>query len=132
MIALLLDRNEIEAAQAHYALLSHRANQHMAYDLVAARMRAIEVASTLPPREALEERIDHDENDLQARLDLANVFIAHQAYREGMEQLLEIVARDRTFLGDVGRLRLLEVFAMAGDREDLVTEFRGKLSQLLF
>jgi putative thioredoxin len=132
MIALLLDRNEIEAARTHYGMLSIRAEQHMTYSAIAARMQAVETAATLPPQEELEERIDADEHDLQARLDLANLHIARQDLRAAMDQLLEIVRRDRTFGDDVGRTRMLHVLAMAGDDDELVSEYRARLSALLF
>ena len=57
---------------------------------------------------------------------------ARQEYADACEQLLEIVRRDRKFQDDVGRTRMLEIFEMAGDDEGLVTNYRSKLSSLLF
>ena len=42
-----------------------------------------------------------NENDLEARLKLANVLIASNRAAEGMDQLLEIVRRDRGFRDDI-------------------------------
>ncbi len=72
-----------------------------------------------------------NENDLEARLKLANLLIAANRPAEGMEQLLEIVKRDRTFRDDIGRKTMLDVFSMLGGQGALVSEYRRKLSSLL-
>ena len=132
MIALLLDRNEMEAARTHFELLSEKAVNHSNHDTVRARMAAADHASRLPPQEELEERIEVDGATLQARLDLAELHVARRNYPAALEQLLEIVRRDRKFGGDIGRLRMLQVFDMAADQPELVTDYRGRLSQELF
>ena len=57
-----------------------------------------------------------------------------QRYDEGMDQLLEIVQRDRKFQDDIGRKTLLEVLNLLGGQEghiELVTEYRRKLSSVM-
>ena len=132
MIALLLDRGDTANAKAHFDILTPRAEQQSNYATVRARMEAVLVALTLPPAETLLARVDADPGDLRARLDLAELAIAEQDYAEACEQLLEIVARDRAFGDDAGRTRLLAVFEMAADDADLVSEYRRRLSSLLF
>ena len=132
MIRLLLDRGEIENARAHFALLSPRAEQQSNYSTVKSRMDAVEAAATLPPADVLERRVRIDGNDLRARLELAELHIAQQAYAPALEQLLEITRRDRAFEDDIGRRKMIEVFDMAAEQADLVTEYRGKLSAILF
>lgn len=70
-------------------------------------------------------------NDLEARLKLANVLIASNRVTEGMDQLLEIVARDRKFKDDIGRRTLLDVFNLLGGQGELVSSYRRKLASLL-
>lgn len=132
MIRLLLDRGDMDDARAHFALLSPRAEQQSNYSTVKTRMDALEVAATLPPADVLERRVRIDGNDLQARLELAELHIAHQAYAPALEQLLEITRRDRAFEDDIGRRKMVEVFDIAAEQADLVTEYRGKLSAILF
>ena len=79
---------------------------------------------------ALQARIAADGNDLDARLALANLAIAGQRYEDGMEQLLEIVRRDRGFQDDVGRKTLLSVFNLLGGGE-LVSRYRRLLASVL-
>ncbi len=79
---------------------------------------------------ALRARVDADGNDLDARLKLANLLVASGAYEAGMEQLLEIVRRDRAFGDDVGRKTLLSVFNLLGGGE-LVSRYRRLLASAL-
>jgi putative thioredoxin len=132
MIAMLLDRDDLAGARAHFGLLSSRAPHQSNYATVTARLDAVERAAGLPPPELLRRRIDFDAGDLKARLDLAELHIARRDFEPALDQLLEITRRDRTFMGDIGRLRMLEVFEMAADRMDLVSSYRSKLSTVLF
>ena len=75
--------------------------------------------------------ISLNENDLESRLKLANVLIAANKPAEGMDQLLEIVRRDRKFKDDIGRKTLLDVFNLLGGQHELVAEYRRKLASIL-
>jgi putative thioredoxin len=48
-----------------------------------------------------------------------------------MDQLLEIVQRDRTFQDDIGRKTLLDVFSLLGGQGELVSRYRRLLSSAL-
>ncbi|MDP3420637.1 MAG: co-chaperone YbbN [Thiobacillus sp.] len=72
-----------------------------------------------------------NENDLVARLKLANLLVAAGQHEAGMDQLLEIVRRDRGFEDDIGRKTLLSVFDLLGGGE-LVSRYRRQLSSLLY
>ena len=47
-------------------------------------------------------------------------------------EALEIVQRDRSFRDDIGRVKMLEVFEMAAAQPEIVDEYRGRLSRILF
>ena len=132
MMGLLLDRNDLAGARAHLALLSPKAEQQSTYGSAMARMEAAEVAATLPPADILERRVRIDEHDLEARLQLADLAIARRDYGPALEQLYEITRRDRGFNADIGRRKMIDVFEMAADQEGLVSEYRSKLSTILF
>ncbi len=72
-----------------------------------------------------------NENDLAARLKLANLLVAAGQHEAGMDQLLEIVRRDRGFEDDIGRKTLLAVFDLLGGGE-VVSRYRRQLSSLLY
>lgn len=129
---LLLDMGESDQAQAEFALLSARAPQDPHYAALKTRFQAVARAADLPGTQALLARIEAAPGDLQARLDLANLLITQQAYEPALEQLLEIVKRDRGFGEDVGRKTMLSVFDMASGNPALVSQWRRKLSSALF
>ncbi len=79
---------------------------------------------------ALRARVAADGNDLDARLKLANLLVASGDYEAGMEELLEIVRRDRAFEDDIGRKTLLSVFNLLGGGEP-VSRYRRLLASAL-
>jgi putative thioredoxin len=80
---------------------------------------------------ALAARVAANENDLDARLKLANLLVAAGKYEAGMDQLLEIVRRDRGFGDDIGRKTLLSVFDLLGGGE-LLSRYRRMLASALY
>ncbi|MDP2265115.1 MAG: co-chaperone YbbN [Thiobacillus sp.] len=80
---------------------------------------------------ALNARVAANENDLEARLKLAKLFVAAGQYEAGMDQLLEIIRRDRSFEDDIGRKTLLSVFDLL-DGGELVSQYRRKLASVLY
>jgi putative thioredoxin len=132
LASILLDRHQAEDARRHFDVLSPRAAQQPTFAMVKSRLEAREAVSLLPPEETLLARIDADPADLQSRLALSELAVARADYALALTQLLEIVRRDRGFRDDVGRRRMLDVFAMAGAQTGLVEEFRRRLAQVLF
>ena len=96
-----------------------------------ARLAFAEKGQALPGAGELEQRIKDDENDLQARLDLAELLVARDQYEEAMAQLLEIVRRDRQFGEDIGRKTMLSVFNLLGGEGELVSKYRRLLASAL-
>ena len=93
-----------------------------------ARLDLAQGAAEAPSEEVLKQRVAADENDLEARLQLAHLHVARQRYRDALEALLEIVRRDRNFGGDAARKTMLKVFELLGNQGELVSEFRKKLA----
>lgn len=132
LVAILLGRQDLAGARAHFQLLSRRASACTSYGITRERLETAELAALLPPAEQLERRIAEDEADLEARAELAELSIGRGDFGEAMRQLLEIARRDRSYQDDFGRRRLVEVFAMAAATPELVAEFRSRLSQVIF
>ena len=85
-----------------------------------------------PEEEALAAKVAASPGDLASRLELAELRIARSAWADAMEELLEIVARDRGFGDDIGRKTMLAVFEKAEEQRELVAAYRKRLSTLLF
>lgn len=70
-------------------------------------------------------------DDLDARLRLAKLLIANGRHRDGLEQLLDLVRRDRAWNDEAARKAMLAVFDLLGGEDPLVAEFRRKLARAL-
>jgi len=132
MVNALLEEGESGDARRQFDILSTDAEQQSNYEAVRSRLVAAERAATLPPEGMLIARVDAQPDDLQARLDLAELGIAQREFRSALEQLLEIVRRDRKFGDDIGRRKMLAVFEMAAAQPELVDDFRSRLSSVLY
>src|SRR6185437_1037883 len=119
---------DVQAARMHYAMLSSAAVQQPNHELVGARLEVAELAAALPPEGLLARRVRLDANDLDARMDLADLHIARLEFPQALEQLLEVVRRDPHRRRDGARLKMLSVFEMAAADPDLVTDYRSRLS----
>jgi putative thioredoxin len=86
---------------------------------------------SLPAASELEARIARNAGDLQARLDLAQRAIGERRYEAALEQLLEVVTRDRAFGDDAGRKTMLAVFELMSDQPAQVAAWRRRLSAAL-
>jgi putative thioredoxin len=102
---------------------------------VAAARAAIELAEQtkdLGPVADLEARVAADPKDYQARFDLALALNA-KGNREGaIEQLIEIVKRDRKWNDDGARKQLVQLFDAWGPTDEATLEGRKRLSSVLF
>ena len=94
----------------------------------------IEMSSALqdaPSIDELQQRLEQDENDNDARYLLGNQLIAAGDYENAMEQFLQLMIRDREFNDDAGRKSLVQVFEMLGGSGELVSKYRRKMANAL-
>lgn len=124
---IMLDLGEADEARRLIASVPDDADPRVAQ--LKARLQFMGVAGE--DVAALTAQVAANENDLAARLKLANLLVAAGQYEAGMDQLLEIVRRDRGFEDDIGRKTLLSVFDLLGGGE-LVSRYRRQLSSLLY
>ena len=128
---VLVEDDDAAAAQAQIDALSEQARQDPHAQALVARIQAMLEENRLPPAPELESRVATNPADLQARLELAQHCIAHKAWEPALEQLLEIVRRDRAFGEDIGRKTMIQVFDLAATQPQLVQAWRRKLSAAL-
>ncbi len=83
------------------------------------------------PVPALEQAISADPDDLKARHLLAIHHLVGGDAAAGLEQLLEMLRRNREFDDGLPRRALIDAFRVVED-EDLVGQYRRKMASLLF
>jgi putative thioredoxin len=129
--AVLIDAGRDDEARNLLDNLSPLAQMHERVSTLKAKLDLAQGAAEAPSEDVLKARIARDENDLEARLQLAHQYVARRDYRPALEQLLAIVRRDRTYRDDIARKTMLKVFELLGNQGELVSEFRKKLASAM-
>jgi putative thioredoxin len=81
---------------------------------------------------ALGRKLAAQPEDLEARFALAQVHAAAHRYREAMDELLAIVRKDKQWRDGEARRLLVNLFTLAGEQHELVSEYRRKLATALY
>lgn len=129
--ALKIEERDRDGARALLDALSEEARQSPEAKSVLAKIELAEKLSDLPDEAALRRRVERNPADSEARDRLSAVLYARDDVEGAMEQLLEIVRRDRAYGDDGGRLQLIKLFEALGGDNPLVQEYRRKLAGLL-
>ncbi|HCU54356.1 MAG TPA: co-chaperone YbbN [Gammaproteobacteria bacterium] len=96
---------------------------------LATHVAFLRAAREAPSMEALEKAIaDHPDN-LEARYQLSARHLVASNFEPAMQQLLEIVRRNRDFRRDAGRQGLLALFELLGDDDEQVVRYRALLNE---
>ena len=103
-----------------------------ALEAVAARITLLREAANTGPLAELEERIAADENDHQARLDLATALHAKGRSQEAVDHLLDLFRRDREWNDGAAKTQLFKVFDALPAKDPIVLTGRRKLSSMIF
>ncbi len=89
------------------------------------------LAATAPDIGTLQARIAADPNDLQARHLLGVRLILGEQAQEGLDQFIEMLARDRDYQDGLPRKALIDAFLITRDAA-LVSRYRRKMASMLF
>jgi putative thioredoxin len=101
-------------------------------DLDAARASLALAEGAASETAPLEQALAADPDDHQARFDLAGAYAGQGRYDLAADQLLELIARDRTWNEEAARKQLLVVFEAAGLTSEVTRQGRRRLSSILF
>ena len=126
---ILLAMGRTAEAKAAAARMGPLASQDRRIGALLAQLQFAEGAAADPS--ALDGRIASNPDDLEARLQLAKALVTQQRYEPAMEQLLEIIRRDRKWNGEAGRKTMLAVFDLLGGQGELVSKYRRQLAAAL-
>ena len=99
---------------------------------LASMMTLAERAASMPDTAQLEATVAANEEDHDARYQLAQALLGRGQPEAGAEHLLTIMRKDRTWQDDGARKAMLELFEALGNESPMTVAFRKKLSALLF
>ncbi len=102
---------------------------------ITAQIEIAESAKDLPDAISIMKAIEKDPNDLKARHQFSQQLVLQGDVASAMEQLLEIIKRDRKFEDDLGRKELLKLFDIVSTQGEqgakVVSDYRRKLALAL-
>ena len=128
-IEILLALGRVEEAQAAALQLGPLAADDRRIGALLARLQ---FAGGGEDTAALQRQVQADPANLDARLRLAKAEVAGQRYEAALEQLLEIIRRDRKWNDEAGRKTMLSVFDLLGGQHELVSKYRRLLASALY
>ncbi|MTH97813.1 thioredoxin [Roseibium sp. RKSG952] len=123
---------DLEKGKQALEMVPEDKHQDGAYTAALAALELAEQAEALGDLAELVERIEKDPLDLQARFDLALGLNGKGDRTAAVDQLIEIVRRDRAWNEDGARKQLLQFFEAWGTKEPATNYGRRKLSSVLF
>lgn len=156
-VKLLLDARRAADARRAYEPLAPKAIVDARAAALGLYLAACEAAATARPADALEQAIAANKRDFEARYERAQTHFATQRFTDAMDELLEIIMRDKAWNGELARktyVAILELMtrpapkagtpeaakgtlevtgrAQVAPSDPLVDQYRRKLSMALF
>ena len=130
---IAIERKEFAKARQHLERVPKESASHA--DIVAARA-ALELAESGQKAQGalgqLRERLARNADDHEARLELALALFASGEREAAVNELLEMVKRDRKWNDEAARKQLVKFFEALGHADPLTVAARKRLSSILF
>jgi len=122
----------IEQAKQTLALVPEAKRNDAAVAAARAALELAEQAQSVGPVSELEQKVAANPLDHQARFDLAVALNSKGRRQEAVDNLLEIVKRDRKWNDDGARKQLVQFFEAWGPTDEATVNGRKRLSSVLF
>src|SRR5215813_13904691 len=127
-----VETGALEQAKQTLALVPEAKRNEASVAAARAALELAEQATALGPVAELEQKVAANPLDHQARYDLAVALNAQGKRNEALDQLLEIVKRDRKWNDDGARKQLVQLFDAWGPTDEATVAGRRRLSSILF
>jgi putative thioredoxin len=155
-VKLLIEHGRAEHARQAYEPMASKALLDTRIAALGHWLDACEKAPSLRPQDALQAALAANKRDFDARFELAQRYFAASRFTEAMDELLEIVMRDKSWRDELARktyVAILEIMAKpapkagaaeakstlevtgkaaAAPADPVVDQYRRKLSMALF
>jgi len=131
LVELLLAKNSHAEADEVFSPIPERERDERADRLYSA-LALWKRSQQLPAIGELEAKLAANPDDLPSRLALGERLLADGRYEPALAALLEVVRKDRGALRTSARKLMVEVFNLAADQAELVSEYRKLLAGALY
>ena len=127
-----LAAGDTAGARKMFESLAEELRSRSEFEPIAASLELAEAGSAAGPIPELMERVAQNHGDHQARFDLAMALYADSKRESAVDELLEIMRRQRDWNEEAARKQLLKFFEAWGPTDPLTLSARRRLSSLLF
>lgn len=131
LAGLLFENQELQAARDIIEKLPANIQLEESVKELSTKIELSERTSELPDKQTLIKQVQEDDNNLQARLNLANHYINEQQYEDAFDLLFDVLKKDRHYDDDIARKTMLSVFTLLGPQDPRVRNARKTLASLL-
>ncbi len=129
---LQLDMGALDSAKQILATAPKGKENDPAIAGVRAAIELAEQAASVGDLGELMKAVEADPKNYQARFDLAAALNGHNKREEAIDQLIEIVRRDRKWNDEAARKQLVQFFEAWGPMDEMSVLGRRKLSAVLY
>jgi putative thioredoxin len=126
------ETGQVDKAKQTLAMVPEPKRNDAAVAAVRSAIELAEQAAALGPVAELEQKVAANPLDHQARFDLALALNSKGQREQALDQLIEIVRRDRKWNEDGARKQLVQLFEAWGPTDEATVAGRKRLSSILF
>jgi len=131
-VDVLLQEQQYEDAKQILQALPADIKERPDVAALLSRLEVMAVAENLGNVEDFIGAVNENPDNCEARHQLSTVYLANGDFAGALEQLFEIMKRDRQYDDDIGRKDMIKVFEMLGNSGELVSQYRKKMASLLY
>jgi len=126
------ESGQVDKAKQTLAMVPEAKRNDAAVAAVRSAIELAEQAAALGPVTELEQKVAANPLDHQARFDLALALNSKGQREQALDQLIDIVRRDRKWNDDGARKQLVQLFEAWGPTDEATVAGRKRLSSILF
>ncbi len=127
-----MENGDLERARQTLSVVPPEHRNHAEVRSVQAGLTLAETSGDTGDVRELRARLDTDPADHQTRFALSEALMAAGRREEAVDELLELVRRDRKWNDEAARKQLVTLFEAFGPTDELTVDGRRRLSSLLF
>ncbi len=132
LAGLLIDRQNFDEAESLLQDLPVDKRDDETVRQLLSQLQLARSTANAPDETILRQRIEANEDDLEARYQLAMQRIAGGEHEEGLELLMSVLRKDLNYADGAARQAVLDTFELLGNSGELVSRYRRQLATLLY
>jgi len=127
LVKLMFREGRYDEMEAYVGTLSSALRKNEEVINLLAHAGFIRAAQQVDDVQALQRQVEASPDDVTLRYQLSAVYLIEDKYTQAMDQLLEIIRRDRAFRDDIGVKGMVSILNLIADNGEQVKTYRNKM-----